>query len=108
MEYRFQVDEIKTKTDEKKITKLFKDWTGQGEGYNIKSKFNISIFSKKFTDEGEAIKWVKKNIIFTTKLDKSSIKPRYINLVEGKKDEPSKKRSTKGGAVSKSDKKENK
>ncbi len=68
MEYRFQVDEIKTKTDEKKITKLFKDWTGQGEGYNIKSKFNISIFSKKFTDEGEAIKWVKKNIIFTTKL----------------------------------------
>ncbi len=57
--YRIQVEELKGKRTLKKVYKILDTWQFSAEGYDARESGKILIFSKKFKNSAEWLKWAK-------------------------------------------------
>lgn len=84
--YRMQIDGLKAQRAINKAYKTFEqeNWTMWGEGYNHRNKETMLIFSKRFTNENEWLRWAKSAPLHLVELNRKG-KPKPIKLGLNKK-----------------------
>tara|TARA_R100000664_G_C2724153_1_gene116614 strand:- start:66 stop:344 length:279 start_codon:yes stop_codon:yes gene_type:complete len=81
-----QIDGLKAQRAINKAYKTFEqeNWTMWGEGYNHRNKETMLIFSKRFTNENEWLRWAKSAPLHLVELNRKG-KPKPIKLGLNKK-----------------------
>lgn len=87
--YTVQINQI-AKNEKKQIITVFKDWTQNSVGWNIKNDEYIVIFSKEFKDQKDWLQWAKSCPIELTELRIVSGKEKKIQLSKKRKEKSKK------------------